>query len=300
MSLITQINKLFSKKKSTQVVGLSLQPASLDFCSSSANQKPICKKIKKSNLLASIASLSNEFSSGGSCNIVLSGSQYQIVQVEKPKVPDAEVNSALKWQVKDLVSFSADNMVVDYFDGPQQLSGSTSKINVVCADLTELRKIVEQVTDNDLDINIITTPEFAFAQLIPFSEAATLLVCQHAEEDLLILIVKQGRIYFQRRIRGLSQISQRTEEELTMGAIDTLSLEIQRSTDYFERQLKQAPIKEIDVVIPMENEAFLVRKISENTNVPVNLLKMPEGYEAFRPFACTIGAALLNNAEVTL
>ena len=191
-------------------------------------------------------------------------------------------------------------MVVDYFDGPQQLSGSTSKINVVCADLTELRKIVEQVTDNDLDINIITTPEFAFAQLIPFSEAATLLVCQHAEEDLLILIVKQGRIYFQRRIRGLSQISQRTEEELTMGAIDTLSLEIQRSTDYFERQLKQAPIKEIDVVISMENEAFLVRKISENTNVPVNLLQMPEGYEAFRPFACTIGAALLNNAEVTL
>jgi MSHA biogenesis protein MshI len=300
MSLITKINKLFSKKKSAQVIGISLLPSSLDFCSTPPNQQPICQKITNSDLSSAISTVSDKVDTSGSCNIVLSVDQYQIVQVDKPKVPDAEVNGALKWQVKDLVPYGSDNMVVDYFDGPQQLSGASPKINVVCADLTVLRKVVEQINDNDLDISVITTPEFAFTQLIPFSEAATLLVCQHAQEDLLILIVKQGRIYFQRRIRGLSQISLRTEEELTMGAIDTLSLEIQRSTDYFERQLKQAPIKDIEFIIPMPNEAFLVRKISENTNVPVNLLKMPDGYEAFRPFACTVGAALLNNTEATV
>ena len=297
MSLSAKINKLFSKKKSTQVIGISLQASSLDFCSLPLGQEAICQKIPKPDLKSALPLISNKIDTKGSCNIVLSIEQYHIVQVEKPKVPDAEVNGALKWQIKDLVPYSADNMIIDYFDGPQQLSAGIAKINVVCADLTALKTIVEQASSNNLHINIITTPEFALAQLIPYSESATLLVCQHAEEDLLILIVKQGRIYFQRRIRGLSQISQRSEEELTMGAIDTLSLEIQRSTDYFERQLKQAPIKDIEVVIPMKSEAFLVRKISENTNVPVNLLKMPEGFEEHRSFVCTVGASLLNNEE---
>lgn len=297
MSLITKINKLFTKKKSTQVIGISLQPSCLDFCSTTPPERPVCQRISKTDLNASLNDVANEIGGSSSCNIILSVDQYQIVQVEKPKVPDAEVNGALKFQVKDLVPYGADNMVLDYFDGPTQLSGGIAKINVVCADLTAMRKIVEQVTENGFDINVITTPEFAYAQLIPFSEAATLLVCQHAQEDLLILIIKQGRIYFQRRIRGLSQISQRSEEELTMGAIDTLSLEIQRSTDYFERQLKQAPIKGIEVIIPMKNEAFLVRKISENTNVAVNLLSMPEGFEDKREFAGTVGAARLGNVE---
>jgi len=300
MSLITKINKLFSKKESAQVIGLCLQPSSLDFCSFVPLQPLVCQKIIKNNLSASLAEVADSIGTDGRCNIILSSEQYQIVQVEKPKVPDAEVNSALKFQIKDLVPYGADNMVVDYFDGPTQLSVGTEKINVVCAELTEMRKMTEQVLESGLDINIITTPEFAFNQLIPYNEAATLLVCQHLQEDLLILIVKQGRIYFQRRIRGLAQIAQRSEDELTMGAIDTLSLEIQRSTDYFERQLKQAPIKGIEVIIPMKNEAFLVRKISENTNVAVNLLKMPEGFEEQRAFAGTVGAVLLNNVGATL
>ena len=297
MSLITKLNKLFSKKKSTQVIGISLQPSSLDFCSSSLGQQAICQRIAQPNIHSAFPLISEKIDTNGSCNIVLSIDQYHIVQVEKPKVPDEEVNGALKWQIKDLVPYAADNMIIDYFDGPQQLSAGIAKINVVCADLTVLKSIVEEATDNGIEINTITTPEFAIAQLIPYSESAILVVCQHAQEDLLILIIKHGRIYFQRRIRGLSQISQRSEEELTMGAIDTLSLEIQRSTDYFERQLKQAPIKGIEVIIPMKGEAFLVRKISENTNVAVNLLNMPEGLEEYRSFVCTVGASLLGNEE---
>lgn len=294
MSLINKINQLFSKKKSTNIVGVSIELDSLSYCYRPLNTSPVCEKITKPNLSASIATLSDELGGDGLCHIILSAGQYQIVQVDKPNVPDTEINAALKWQVKDLVPFKPDNMVVDYFDGPQ-LSGNTEKINVVCADLTELSAVVEHLTDNQLDIALITTVEFAFAQLIPTSDIATLLVCQHANEDLLILIIKQGKIFFQRRIRGLAQISHKTENELVMGCIDTLSLEIQRSTDYFERQLKQAPIKDIQVIIPMENEAFLVRKISENTNVPVNLLSMPEGFEQYREFPCSVGASMLSN-----
>lgn len=294
MSLIPKINKLFSKKKSNDIIGVSLQPDSLSYCYRPSNSSLVCKKFIKPSLTESLSALSNEVAGNGLCHIVLSAGQYQIVQVEKPNVPEAEIHAALKWHVKDLVPFKPDNMVVDYFDNPQ-LSGNLAKISVVCADLTELSKLVGSVHDNQLEISLITTVEFAFAQLVEKNDTATLLVCQHANEELLILIIKQGKIFFQRRIRGLSQISQKTEEELLMGSVEMLSLEIQRSTDYFERQLKQAPIKEVQVIIPMKNEAFLVRKISENTNVPVNLLPMPEGFEQYREFPCAVGASLLNN-----
>lgn len=296
MSLINKINKLFSREKSNDIIGVSIQPNSLSYCYRPLNTSAVCQDITKPDISSSISTLANDIGGNGLCHVVLSSNQYQIVQVDKPNVPESEINGALKWLVKDLVPFKPDNMVVDYFDGPQ-LSNSVEKINVVCAELTELSNVVKHVTDNELDIALITTVEFAFAQLIPVSEVATLLVCQHANEDLLILIVKQGKIFFQRRIRGLAQISQKSEDELVMGSVDMLSLEIQRSTDYFERQLKQAPIKEIQVIIPMDNEAFLVRKISENTNVPVHILSMPEGFEQYRKYSCAVGASLLANTE---
>lgn len=296
MSLINKINQLFSREKSNDIIGVSFQPDSLSYCYRPLNTSAVCQKTPNLNLSSSISSLANDIGGKGLCHVVLSSNQYQIVQVDKPNVPESEINGALKWLVKDLVPFKPDNMVVDYFDGPQ-LSNNTEKINVVCAELTELSGIVKHITDNDLDIGLITTVEFAFAQLIPERDDATLLVCQHANEDLLILIIKQGKIFFQRRIRGLAQISHKSEDELLMGSVDMLSLEIQRSTDYFERQLKQAPIKEIQVIIPMDNEAFLVRKISENTNVPVHILSMPEGFEQWREFSCSIGASMLKSIE---
>lgn len=292
MSLITTFKNLFSKKTTNDIVGVSLQPNALSYCFRPLNAASMCDQISNQSIVESIVSLGQLVGNGGQCHLILSAGQYQIVSVDKPDVPDTEINAALKWQIKDLVKYTPDNMVLDYFDGPN-LSGNLTKINVVCAEFNELNSIITEINKNQLTVSLITTVEFAFAELVPQSEDATLLVCQHEKEDLLILIIKQGKIFFQRRIRGLAQISQQSEEELVAGPVDMLSLEIQRSTDYFERQLKQASIREIQVIIPMKNEAFLVRKVSENTNVPVNLLVMPEGFEEYRQFPCAVGASLL-------
>ena len=126
------------------------------------------------------------------------------------------------------------------------------------------------------------------------AEQATLLVCQQPGEDMLILIIKQGRLYFQRRLRGMASIGNKTESELDMGTIDSLTLEIQRSADYFERQLKQAPIKNIDILVPIKHEAYLARRLAENSNAPVNLFNMPDGFEEHRIHAAAVGATRLN------
>jgi MSHA biogenesis protein MshI len=304
MSLFSSINNIFSKKQLDQLVGISLQHESIALCSlpsavtttpeesaSVSDSKFQYKKVDQLGFSQAITNLHNETAFTGKCHIVLSAQQSQIVQVDKPNVPSAEMNSALKWQVKDLVSISPDNMVLDYFDGPL-LAGGKEKINVVCAPINELKEIVAATNNDNAEVASITTVEFAFANLQAKQSDACLLVCQQPNEEIVLLIVKEGKLYFHRRLRGYAQIAHKTEEELAMAVVDNLALEIQRSSDFFERQLKQAPIKEIKVLLPIDNEGFLARKLSENSYIPVTLLALPEAYQQHRGYAAAIGATM--------
>lgn len=300
MSLLTRINNIFSKSQSDQLVGISLQQESIALCSlpalvvtKSEDSTPALDATfhhKKLNQLDFSHAITG-FDYTGKCHIVLSAQQSQIVQIDKPNVPMAEINAALKWQVKDLVTISPDNMVLDYFDGPL-LAGGKEKIHVVCAPINELKQIVAATNKDGAEVVNITTVEFAFANLLPTQSDACLLVCQQPNEEIILLIVKQGKLYFHRRLRGFRQIANKTEDELAMTVIDNLALEVQRSSDYFERQLKQAPIKEIKVLLPMDNESFFARKLAENSHIPVTLLDLPEAYQQHRSHAAAIGATM--------
>ncbi len=310
MSLLTQVNNIFSKKQSEQVVGVSLQQESIALCSFpslaaiTSSESDVIKKasfqqlaVKELNYSAAIVELQADAKLAGKCHIVLNSQQSQVVQVDKPNVPAAEINGALKWQIKDLVSISPENMVLDYFDGPV-LAGGKEKINVVCSPINELKEIVTAANQGDMNVASITIAEFAFANLHPMQNDACLLVCQQPNEEILLLIVKQGKLYFHRQLRGFSQLANKTEDELTMTVIDSLALEIQRSSDYFERQLKQAPIKEIKVLLPIELEGLLARKLAENSHMPVTLLALPESYQLYRNYAAAIGATMIE-ARIT-
>jgi Tfp pilus assembly PilM family ATPase len=304
MSLFTSISNFFSKRQSDQLVGISLQQESIALCilpssSLTPSEEPNSdshavfqhKKVEQLNFSQTINDFQDELAFAGKCHVVLNTQQSQIVQVDKPNVPSAEMNAALKWQIKDLVSISPDNMVLDYFNGPL-LAGGKEKINVVCAPLDELKNIVAAINKESAEVAAITTVEFAFANLLVTQNDACLLVCQQPNEEIILLIVKQGKLYFHRRLRGFRQIANKTEDELSMTVIDNLALEVQRSSDFFERQLKQAPIKEIQVLLPINNEGYLARKLAENSHIPVTLLALPEAYKQHRGHAAAIGATM--------
>ena len=296
MSLTTKLTKLFSKAESKDVLGVSLRQQSLAFFShpSQGEQQLQQVSVPLPEHPQQIKIEQKKYQLQGQCHLVLAASQTQVVLVDKPNIPENEVNAALKWQIKDLVSYSPEDMVLDYFDGPT-LAGGNEKINVVCASKKDLLTFIEPLNQNGLVLKTITTEEFAFASLVPVQNDACLMVCQQPNEEIVLLIVKQGKVYFSRRLRGFSQISTKSDDELSAGVIDSLSLEIQRSTDYFERQLKQAPIRTIEIIVPIVSEALLARKLAENTNVAVNLLVMPVGFTDSREYAATIGATQLNN-----
>lgn len=299
MSLKSKISRLFAQKESSHQLGIALRKDALAFCYKPEQGE--CKHhqipLSDGNQQAAIEQLVAVDNINAQGHLILAPEQYQIVQVDKPSVPEEEILSALKWQVKELVSYSPDDMVVDYFSGPI-LAGGSEKINVVCAQISVLKPIVNQLENSDITLKTISTEEFAFASLVPFQEQAVMLICQQPNEEVVILIVKHGRIFFHRRLRGYGQLASKSIEELSFGTIDSLSLEIQRSSDYFERQLKQAPIKEIQVVLPIKTEQYLASKLDENTNTPVKVFSFDELHQDKTMFAAAIGATQLNQMEV--
>jgi MSHA biogenesis protein MshI len=299
MSIISWFSNIFSTPKSEHSIGVSLRQQSLNFCLLSDDDENTCKNIPDSgdNYASAINLLHSEYNAQGNCNLILNAKHSQIVQVDKPKVPDNEILDAVKWQIKDLVTISPEDMVLDYFDGPQ-LTPGTEKINVVCASKNELLSYVELLSKNNVLLKTITTEEFAFTALLPEKNDACIMICQQPGEELNLLIVKQGRLYFQRRLRSMAQLAEKSENELMMGIVDALSLEVQRSIDYFERQLKQSPIQSIEIIVPMKNEAFLANKLAENVSVPVHLFSLPEQYSEQRDYAACFGATMLTMPEV--
>ncbi|WP_189379148.1 hypothetical protein [Thalassotalea profundi] len=293
-----RLSKLFSKSNKQSQIGLCFRQHSIACCSvlddGSINFNELAALDK--NYSPALKSLSKDLSLSGQCHLVLSAQQSQIVQIDKPNIPNDELKEALKWQIKDLVSIEPNDMVLDYFDAPMT-SGGIEKVHVVCASKAELSPYVEQLIDNGFSVKSISIEEFAFSSLVPQSDDAILLVCQQPNEEILLLIVKKNKLFFYRRLRGMANIASKSEEELSMSVVDALSLEIQRSTDYYERQLKQAPIRSIEVLIPMKNEAFLARKLAENAHVPVNIFTVPDAITHARDCSACFGASQLTHME---
>jgi len=310
MSLITRVSQLFSKPEAKPQLGVAIGRSSLTICyvdqqnkisyqemalEGNSTQK-VATDTLTNQVTNSLMKLSTESKFSGNCQVVLPGSHYQLVQVDKPNVPNNEVVAALKWQVKELVSIDVDDMILDYFDGPTS-AGVNAKVNVVCVSKNLLKAIVGSINKNALNLSIISTEVFAFVSLVPEQKDPILLVCQQPNEEIVLLIIKNGVLYFHRRLRGFSEISQQSKQELAMGTVDNLSLEIQRSTDYFERHLKQSPITAIEVMVPIDNEQYLLEKLAQNTDISVRLLALPKPHQGQRKYATAIGASLLSNLE---
>lgn len=194
--------------------------------------------------------------------ISFSPKKYQLVQADKPSVPDEELSQALSWSIKELLT-TQDEVTVDYFDIPAQTIGA-NKVNVVAISKTELHDVCESVMSSGLHVKAVTVDELAHCDLFSAESDAYISVIQEPSSEVCLNIVKDGHLYFSRRIRGYEQLNTFSEMELQMGIAETLSVELQRSMDFFEGQLKQAPVKAILLKMDTEHQGALVQLIKDS------------------------------------
>lgn len=206
--------------------------------------------------------------------LVLSAERYQLIQLDKPVVPEAEMLQALPWLARELTSVAVDDMLLDYLDLPEQASQQSARINVVVTARSSLQELCRELQRRKVQIVNIQPEEWLPRNLLPIQNAAVMLIVHQPGQELMLQIIRQGTLYFSRRLRGFNRIDQYGIAELSQGMLDNLLLEVQRSLDYFEGQLRQAPVKEILFQIASGELPAIVKYFADNGFVQVRALDL--------------------------
>ncbi|MBN2644969.1 MAG: hypothetical protein JXR59_05785 [Desulfuromonadaceae bacterium] len=188
---------------------------------------------------------------------VMARGSYNLIQVERPAVPEEEVLDALRWQVKDLLDFSADQAVLDYvaFD---QIPGGQALNFVVAASRLRVAELVKLVRDTaGLELQAIDIPELVLRQLLRFDERqpkGLALLCLWAGSGL-VLVVQNDQLCLARRIHfGLDELVSLADPDAVDGVdiseaqqavLDSIVLEVQRSLDYYESHVARQSISRV-------------------------------------------------------
>ena len=208
---------------------------------------------------------------GTPCYFTLTSHWYKVHQIDKPDVAETEMLAALKWPLQEAIGSNTD-VVYDYADMPVQISGQ-NKVMVVAISRKEVEKLTRTIFDADLCLESITVEELATIELMQDSQDASITLVQEHGEDVVLNIVKNKQLYFSRRLKGFENIGSFTEAELDMGIIDSLAVQIQRSMDFFESQLRQAPVKKIVVKLDTPHMAYICNMIAESMGIPCDLMQ---------------------------
>lgn len=191
------------------------------------------------------------------CNLVLPANQYQLFQIEKPSVDESEVGEAVFWKLKDMIDYPLDDAVSDVFTFPDDASrGRGAQVNVVSARKTLLKEHVKLIESSGLALTSIDVTELALRNLArKFTVEDQSLGFIYMRDGFgMMVLVKGDTLYLSRKIDIQSQALQDQSRQETV--VQQLSLEIQRSVDYFESQMAQIPPRRVvllgpDITVPL-------------------------------------------------
>lgn len=178
----------------------------------------------------------------------LSMEQYQAHLVERPTVPDDELVGAVRWKLKDLIDYDVGEAVIDVFDFPSEAArGRPALIHVVSARRALLTEAVQAILGAGLRLQKIDIAELTLRNLAhrldPDGQGYALLYLR--DTSGLLVLGRGAVLYLARRVNFRLSMMEDSQQQDT--AIQSLALEVQRSLDYYESQLRQAPPRRLHV-----------------------------------------------------
>ena len=209
---------------------------------------------------------------------LLAPGEYQLLQVEAPSVPEEELKAAVRWNIKDSLSFHVDDATLDVLRIPGNPGGGQGKksLYVVVASNELIKRRIELFERAHINLRVIDIPEMAQRNIAALYEqdGRALALLAFDESGGLLTFTCDGELYLARRIEISVGQLQDANESLRQQYLDRLELEMQRSMDHFDRQYKHLPVQRLLVSIP--ESVGLVEILSHSLDVPVERLKLSE------------------------
>jgi MSHA biogenesis protein MshI len=217
------------------------------------------------------------------CTTVLEEGDYKLIVTEAPDVRPEELKAALRWRVKDLIDFHINDAVLDVFDipGERAAGGMVREMYVVAARAPLVRSRVEQLTEAGVNLEIIDIPELALrnlAALMP-EDAEGLALLSLRPASGLITITRQGLLYLSRSLTfGYEALTPSSESRA--GHFESITLELQRSFDYFESHFRVPPVRHLALAPTPQPLADLAEHLRAHLSVNVMALDLQALLEA--------------------
>lgn len=215
-------------------------------------------------MVATIQALLKSFASNIPLCIVMHAEHYQLLQLDKPTVAANEISAALPWLVREFTELSAEDIALDYLDAPLPPNKSQSQIQVVITALSRWRPLCDALQQQNIAIVSLQPDEWLVRNLLPKSTDTVLVLTQLPGQELSLYIIRQQQFYVSRKLRGLPTSSVTASGLAETARLDSLVLEVQRSMDFFEAQYRQAPVKEIRLLLPEPEVSMLAQYFQQN------------------------------------
>lgn len=245
---------------------------------------------------------------------LLPSNEYQLLSVDAPTVAPAELKTAIRWRLKDMLDFHIDDATIDVLDIPMDKNAPVRNraMYAVVARNQFIRDRQALFADAKIPLRVIDIPELAQRNLSALLEPEGRGVAFLSFDDQggLLTITFSGELYLSRRIEVSMADLQQADADQRTAVYDRIVLELQRSLDHFDRQYHFIALSKMILSVSGETGAGLQAHLGENLYVPVeqlnlesvlDLSKVPELLQPERQqrYLMTLGCAL-RHEEKTL
>ena len=270
------------------------------------------------DLPAELAKLSKDLSlSRYQCTTLLDPGEYQMLVVDAPEVPKAELKGAIRWRLKDMLDYHVDDAMIDVLDIPPDPAGASRAhfMYAVAAPNEAIQRRVRIFEDARIPLAVIDVPELAQRNIASLYErnkaddvATRGVALLHFSEQFGLLTINfRGELYFARRIETTFAQLEEPDTARREDLFNRVLLEIQRTLDHFDRQFRFITVSKL-LVGPEPRESGLLEYLGANMDLPLERVRLrdklrfssdavPDGENEWRLFH-QIGASLRNETAI--
>jgi MSHA biogenesis protein MshI len=190
--------------------------------------------------------------------LVLQRHQYQLLPAEAPEVPREHWPDAVRWQLRDLVSFPVADAQIDLLEIPAETNQrGRPSVLAALAPRQEIAPIAETALRARAPWKVMDLPETALRNLAALLEepgrgVALLLI---DEAHCTLVITASGELLQSRHIDVTAAQIADADDTLRQQAFDRAGLELQRTLDSFERLFSRVTLSRL-VVANDRSDAF--------------------------------------------